>query len=54
MKKILLILVNDTDEQSRVANFVLNIFAKVNKKVSVFTSRTEADMWLNFEKQKTL
>jgi len=41
------ILVDDTDKQAKIANFVLSILAKVNKKVSVFTSRGEVNMWLN-------
>ena len=40
------ILVDDTNKQAKLANFVLGILAKVNKKVSVFTSRAEAEMWL--------
>jgi hypothetical protein len=42
------ILVDDTDKQAKIASFVLGVLAKVNKKVSVFTSEAEAKMWLNF------
>jgi hypothetical protein len=41
------ILMDDTDKQSAVATFALNVFSRTQKKVSVFTSRSEADMWLN-------
>ncbi|MBT4153166.1 MAG: hypothetical protein HOE53_00790 [Candidatus Magasanikbacteria bacterium] len=40
------ILVDDTDTQHKIASFVLSLFAKKNKKINIFTSEEEANMWL--------
>lgn len=45
-KKIAL-LVDSTEKQGKITEFALATYAKFNKKVSIFTSREEAELWLN-------
>ncbi len=40
------ILMHDTAKQNKIAMFAINVLAKSKKKVSIFTSREEALLWL--------